>query len=159
MWFGIAIAVLLGIIWIAKPAPGAPLNGSAISTAGSFSASGNSFDFGAISMSRGKVKTTFTFKNTSSSSIAISRVYTSCMCTNASLITSSGRVGPFGMPGHGFVPSVDKQIPAGEDAKIEVVFDPAAHGPAGIGPIERSVYVETENSSPLVFNIKANVTP
>ncbi|MDO8557425.1 MAG: DUF1573 domain-containing protein [Candidatus Jorgensenbacteria bacterium] len=167
VWFGIAVIVLLGLVWVARPGsslnPGetsVSLDGNAVATASSFSASGNAFDFGIVSMSRGKVTTTFAFTNSASSAVTISRMYTSCMCTSASLITAEGdRVGPFGMVGHGFVPGINKVLKPGEEAKIEVVFDPAAHGPAGVGRIEREVYVETANGSPLIFDIKANVTP
>ena len=64
------------------------------------------------------------------------------------------------MEGHGSpVPTINEELPAGQEAQIEVVFDPAAHGPAGVGPISRNVFVETTDGKKLVFEIKAQVTP
>ena len=47
----------------------------------------------------------------------------------------------------------------GDDAVVEVVFDPAAHGPAGIGPIERVVTIENSAGRPLELAFNATVTP
>jgi hypothetical protein len=102
-----------------------------------------SYDFGQISMAAGKVKTIFQVKNTSTERVMISKMYTSCMCTNAVLQMGSKRYGPFGMPGHGFMPKLNSEVQPGEEFSVEVIFDPAAHGPAGVGPIQRTVYVET----------------
>ncbi|KKT83316.1 MAG: hypothetical protein UW81_C0021G0020, partial [Candidatus Giovannonibacteria bacterium GW2011_GWC2_44_9] len=41
----------------------------------------------------------------------------------------------------------------------EVVFDPAAHGPAGVGRIERAVYLENSASEALQLKFSATVTP
>lgn len=119
----------------------------------------NSFDFGPISMANGKVRHSFKIKNPTVDSILIDKTYTSCMCTSASWIISGERVGSFGMLGHGFVPKTNREIKAGEEAELEVEFDPAAHGPAGVGKIDRVVYVETEGAKPLELKISANVTP
>lgn len=100
-------------------------------------------DFGQISMAAGKVKTMFQFKNTSAESVVISKMYTSCMCTNAILQMGGKKYGPYGMPGHGFIPKISSTVQSGEEFSVEVIFDPAAHGPAGVGPIQRTVYVET----------------
>ena len=63
------------------------------------------------------------------------------------------------MPGHGgSVPKVNDTIKAGETREIEVVFDPNAHGPAGVGLIERVVRLEYGEKT-LELNIKAVVTP
>ena len=64
------------------------------------------------------------------------------------------------MPGHGgAVPKVNETIKAGESRNIEVVFDPNAHGPAGIGMIDRFVFIEDANGEKLQLEIKATVTP
>lgn len=116
------------------------------------------YDFGAISMAAGKVTHDFEIENTSSSTIPLESLYTSCMCTSAYFVSVSDRVGPFGMPGHGFVPKLGQELKPGEKAKIEVVFDPAAHGPAGIGPVDRVVFLGS-NDGGKQFGIKAVVTP
>jgi len=53
---------------------------------------------------------------------------------------------------------VNDTIKAGETREIEVVFDPNAHGPAGVGLIERVVRLEYGEKT-LELNIKAVVTP
>ena len=42
---------------------------------------------------------------------------------------------------------------------VEVVFDPTAHGPAGVGKIERVVTLENNSSSDLNIMFSAFVTP
>lgn len=104
-------------------------------------------DFGTISMAQGKVKNEYKIKNTSASDIALKKIYTSCMCTQAILALDGRKVGPFGMAGHGIIPSINEKILAGAEFSVETVFDPAAHGPAGVGPIQRVVYLETSQGT------------
>lgn len=122
---------------------------------------GNSFDFGRISMKAGRVSHRFLI-TASSTPRTIMRISTSCMCTEAFLLDADGaRQGPFGMAGHGALPVTLKSetVAPGESRILEVVFDPAAHGPAGVGAIERAVVVEGEGVAPEIFGIKAFVTP
>ena len=123
------------------------------------SAAEDSFDFGTISMAAGPVKHEFVIKNTAEKEITITSIYTSCMCTEAVLKVNGGSFGPFGMPGHGAITRVNKKLGNGQEAAVEVVFDPAAHGPAGVGQIERAVYLENDSGTPLMLLIKAMVTP
>ncbi len=81
------------------------------------------------------------------------------MCTKASLTQGDIRVGPFGMPSHGGIVPITVEIASGAEAIVEAVFDPAAHGPAGVGPISRDVYLETSDGGKLTLSFKANVTP
>lgn len=118
-----------------------------------------SFDFGRISMAAGNVSHSFGIKNNGAEPINISKIYTSCMCTTARLETMEGQTPFFGMPGHGFTPKIKREIKAGEEAVIEVIFDPAAHGPAGVGPISRFVYLESGEGKPFEFSFSAVVTP
>lgn len=164
LWFVGAIAVLGVIIWIAKPQSGGMDMGSQTGNAADavkiskISAEELSFDFSTVSMAAGKISHIFKIKNSSADSVNIGKIYTSCMCTSASLEIGGEKIGPFGMAGHGFIPAINKTLAAGEWANIEVIFDPAAHGPAGVGPIKRSVYIE--NSGKMVeLQISANVTP
>lgn len=118
------------------------------------------YDFGTISMKDGLVTKIFKVTNSTDQDIKLPSLTTSCMCTAAYLIKSDGnKKGPFGMPGMGFVPKLNETIKAGELANIEVVYDPNAHGPAGVGMIDRFVYLEDINGNKLQFEIKANVTP
>lgn len=118
------------------------------------------YDFGTISMADGVVRQDFRIKNISSAPIMIEKMYTSCMCTIAEFMMGDRRMGPFGMPGHGVpVPFLRQTIGPGEEAIIAVNFDPAAHGPAGVGRIERLVYLENGGQPLLTLAIRANVTP
>lgn len=160
---GIAVAVfiLMVIIFVARPAPSDNNNNSSAnvsSALGALIAEETDFDFGTISMAAGNVKRSFKIKNSSAELITIGKIYTSCMCTAASLIRGEKRFGPYGMLGHGFIPSIGEQLQANEEAVVEVVFDPTAHGPAGVGKIQRTITIES-NGQPLVLQISALVTP
>lgn len=63
------------------------------------------------------------------------------------------------MPGHGMIPEINEALQPDEKTEVEVVFDPAAHGPAGIGKIERTVYIENSPNQVLMLNFSAFVTP
>jgi hypothetical protein len=117
------------------------------------------YGFGEISMAAGKVKHTYTVTNVGASPLSIVGVSTSCMCTAATIATANGRFGPFGMAGHGRMPTIREAIAPGAAAQVEVVFDPAAHGPAGIGRTERTVLVETDRGAPLELKLTAMVRP
>lgn len=161
-----AIAAFAVFVWLAKPSQDAQ-GGDGQTPGGTFQSKGStalvaaerSYNFGSVSMAAGKVTRMFKVKNSGDKDLKIAKLYTSCMCTSASLITSEGRRGPFGMPGHSSIPAIDVPLKAGEEAEVEVIFDPAAHGPAGVGRIERTVSLENDAGDPLLLEIKANVTP
>ena len=129
-------------------------------SAGFLSSLEKHFDFGTISMLKGKVEHSFVIKNENNYPVTIGKIYTSCMCTEASLIKNGKEFGPFGMPGHGFIPSINETLNPGEEAQIKVVFDPAAHGPAGIGKNNRRVFIQNESGKNILnLDISAYVTP
>ena len=117
------------------------------------------YDFGTISMAEGKVTHQFKIFNKNAEAITVTKLYTSCMCTTAKLMRGERTIGPYGMPGHGFIPNINEKINSEEETRIDVTFDPAAHGPAGIGAIERVVYLEQKSAPPLTLTIKATVKP
>lgn len=158
---GIAIAaiILVGVIWIARPNQQNNTASLPSTFSGPLIAEENSFDFGTISMAAGKVNHAFKIKNSGAEAVTISKIYTSCMCTAATLVTKEGRFGPYGMVGHGFVPKVNRDLAPSEEASVEVEFDPAAHGPAGIGRIERTVYIENSSGDMQKLEIAVTVTP
>ena len=118
------------------------------------------FDFGNMSMAAGVVVHEFKVKNIGTTEAVISQIYTSCMCTEATFKKGDTKLGPFGMPGHGFVPKIKGAIGVGEEGIIEVPFDPAAHGPAGVGPVDRVVYlVYKDKDKPIELEFKAVVQP
>lgn len=119
------------------------------------------YDFGTISMKNGNVTKEFTVTNASDKDITVSTVLTSCMCTNAFIVAQDGNTkGPFGMAGHGgSVPPANETIKAGESRVIRVVFNPNAHGPAGVGPTNRFITLTDTSGNALQLEIKANVIP
>lgn len=118
-----------------------------------------SYDFGTVSMAKGEVVHEFRINNTEAEEIKIGKIYTSCMCTTAQFIKGEIQKGPFGMAGHGYIPPVNESLKLDEEAIIRVVFDPAAHGPAGVGLIKRLVYIESGGSIIGELEISANVIP
>lgn len=121
-----------------------------------------SYDFGTISMAKGEVVHKFTVENKGNEPVRIEKVYTSCMCTSAVLYNTEGKkVRTFGMQGHGGSPKTNVEIGVGESVEVEAVFDPAAHGPSGVGPIQRIITLESNSQAKPKTEIKisANVTP
>lgn len=118
------------------------------------------FDFGRISMAKGKVSHRYSIWNSGETPLTITKMYTSCMCTTATLMLASAKkIGPFGMPGHGLLTSISERLAPGETAQVDVVFDPAAHGPAGVGPTQRTVTVVNDAGRALELQLSAMVTP
>jgi len=165
---GAVILFLGGLIIAAMPEPGASKSanvasrstGSTVSTSGTLTAFATKFNFGSIPMSGGKVTHRYWIKNAGTEPLLIRKMYTSCMCTTAALVKSSGKkFDPVGMPGHTPIPTINEPMNPKEEAIVEVVFDPAAHGPAGIGPIDRVVTIENSAGRPLELAFAANVTP
>lgn len=161
----LTIAAAGVLIWIGRPAPSsnsadtAPLANFVTKTNGALATEENQYDFGTISMAAGNVTHNFVIKNSGETPLTLSKIYTSCMCTFAVLNIGGQKKGPFGMPGHGIVPGINETLAAGESATVEVTFNPKAHGPAGVGKIERVVYVENSAGDPLELGIAAMVTP
>ena len=116
-------------------------------------------DLGTVSMAGGKVPFRYMIRNAGGETLTINRVYTSCMCTEAFLVTPKERSGPFGMPGHGLPRAVKAPLAPGESAAVEVLFDPAAHGPSGLGRIDRVVTLESKEAPPLELRMTAMVKP
>ncbi len=129
-------------------------------TNGNLTAEESTYDFGTISMAAGKVSHTFEIKNIGPESLTITKIYTSCMCTEVTFIKADVSKGPFGMLGHGPLPKISQTLAPNEEAQIEVVFDPAAHGPAGLGKINRAISLENNGKvDKLDISVEANVTP
>lgn len=136
---------------------GASRNGAA----SALTASETFYDFGTISMKKGNVTKEFTITNSSADDVLVPSLVTSCMCTTAYIVRADGSTaGPFGMPGHsGMVPPANELIKAGESRTIRIVYDPNAHGPAGVGQIDRFVTLTDAKGGTLEIEVKALVTP
>jgi hypothetical protein len=154
----IVIVVVLGtMVWgYAKMAGPSPAQ---LSKQSSLTASTTRYDFGTISMASGTVDHLFAITNPTDRNITIINLQTSCMCTMAYIGTGGARQGPFGMPGMGGATDADYTIPAHGTDEIDVVFNPAAHGPAGVGDIDRTIDATQQGGGTLQLEIKAVVTP
>ncbi|OHA44005.1 MAG: hypothetical protein A3G04_02680 [Candidatus Taylorbacteria bacterium RIFCSPLOWO2_12_FULL_44_9] len=117
------------------------------------------YDFGTISMKNGNVSHLFRVTNSTDNDITIKTVTTSCMCTKAFIVGANGEKGPFGMPGMGFVPPANEILKAGGSFDVKAVYDPNAHGPAGVGPIDRFIFLKESSGETLELEIKAVVVP
>jgi len=158
----VIVAGALATIVVTKPAPsGAPLPGGAnlIGRASALVAESDSYDFGEVPLRGGLVRTVFSVRNGGAEPLTVSGVSTSCMCTTAVLRRGGESWGPFGMPGHGPRRAIRTALAPGETAEVEAIFDPAAHGPAGVGPVSRAVFLENSSGDPLVLVLSALVTP
>ena len=127
--------------------------------ASSLTAAETLYDFGTISMKNWTVSHLFTVTNGTNAPVYLTSVYTSCMCTAAYLETPKGEKGPFGMQGMGYLPPANETIAPGESREVKVVYDPNAHGPAGVGAIDRFVYLVDDKGGTLQLEVKAVVTP
>ena len=160
--FFAVLAGLFGLMWWGKPAviSTVPTPGSNVTTGNNLTAEEKLYDFGTISMAKGNVDHRFKITNPTNEDVEIKDIATSCMCTIAYLESATGEKGPFGMSGHsGPTARVSEIIKAGESREIRVVYDPNAHGPAGVGPINRLVYLTDSSRKTLELEIKALVTP
>mgnify|MGYP000250599227 CR=1 FL=1 len=100
------------------------------------------YDLGEVPLNGGIITKEYQIKNSTTNSLKLKRIATSCMCTKASFEMGDKKTNFFGMEGHGDRnPPLNIEIPAGATAKVIVQFDPAAHGPQGVGSFDRSVYL------------------
>ena len=154
-------AVIGAMIWFNgknnEPQTATINNGGA---GGILTADAINYDFGNIGIKKGFVNHEYVLENKSDKIIKISEVSTSCMCTSAKLEVSGKTYGPFGMPGHGGgFTKAGIIVNPGEKAVVNATFDPAAHGPAGIGEVQREIYINTGADEQMVLGFKVNVTP
>lgn len=98
-------------------------------------------DWGNINIEGGLATYTFPFQNDSDEEMLIKTASTTCMCTTAEIELESGGTSPeFGMHS---AKEWNQVVAPGEKFEVYVAFDPMAHGPDAIGPITRSVFIET----------------
>ncbi len=114
------------------------------------------FDWGQIDMKGGNVSKTFTIKNTGTDILQLTKIRTSCHCTKAQI-----KIGETLSPYFGMNSSFSwvGDVPPQKEAQLEVIFDPAYHGPSGVGPINRLVSVETNDTknSRIEFSLTGTV--
>ena len=81
------------------------------------------------------------------------------MCTLAEVKIGEKTYGPFGMQGHGGATATNIELSPGQEVELNAIYDPNAHGPAGVGAIDRDLDLQDEKGAQLRIEIKANVTP
>lgn len=115
-------------------------------------------DLGRIGIRDGVVETVFRVRNGASQPVHLAAIYTSCMCTTATLQFKDGTsAGPFGMPGHDLPTTVDRTLAPGESFEVHASFDPMAHGPDAVGPVRRGIAIHSDNGSMLELDFTADV--
>ena len=159
----VAVSILFIFGYISKGSSSASIQGiSGLNSSSDnfLTVSENVYNFGLISMKNGDVTKEFTITNSTDEDINIIRLETSCMCTRAYLVLSDGTArGPFGMAGMGGITTTNEIIKASESRILRVVYDPNAHGPAGVGKIDRFITLKDSKQRTQIFEIKAIVTP
>lgn len=115
-------------------------------------------DWGEIGINNGKVEAGFPIKNTGSDTLKLYNITTSCMCTLAHLTINGADSPSFRM---GDRSSYVGEVAPGSEAVLKVVFDPAYHGPNGLGPVTRQALVETNDpqNPKLQFSMSGTVVP
>lgn len=117
------------------------------------------YDIGTISMAAGLIKKTYKIKNNGDSDLTINGIQTSCHCTTAILRVGDAASPEFGMDGSSTFWS--QKIAPGQSGDLEVIFDPAFHGPQGIGPTVRIVSISSNDPQNKTVKVQliANVIP
>jgi hypothetical protein len=154
---GLVVTLVLifgGVFWLSKTGQSATL---AQNEDARVSVDKTSYDWGTIGIKNGKVKAEFSLTNTGSSPLELANISTSCVCTTAQLEIVGKRSPYFGMHQKS---AWTGRVESGQSAKLVVEFDPAFHGPEGVGAITRQVEVETNDPSQklLTFVTTAIVT-
>lgn len=98
-----------------------------------------SFDAGEVSMAKGEATATYTVSNVGKTTLEISGLETSCMCTTAVLKQGREESPVFGM--HDNPTDWSTSVKPGERAQLIVTFDPNAHGPEATGPVTRDITI------------------
>ncbi len=159
LWgLGIVVVALIGVKAVSLSAsPAAPATSSSVAPAegAKLTISESSWDFGDVPMSGGVVTKSVSLKNDTAAPITITKLETSCMCTNAQIVHADGsKSGLKGMVGHGGGTSnLSETIQAGETVTLLVNFDPNAHGPSAVGPITRNVMLMTNSQAQSEINL------
>lgn len=114
------------------------------------------YDWGEIKYDGEKATKTFKIKNIGTEELKLNNIKTSCTCTTAQISIDGNSSPLFSMHNKS---SWMGEVQPGEEADLIVIFDQRFHGPSGVGPIERLISVETNDSqNPMLeFNLKGVV--
>ncbi len=115
-------------------------------------------DFGRVPIDSGSVETVFHIVNDGPDVMRLLSVSTSCGCTKALAEFADGStVGSFDIPDDGDTADAGKIVRPGEAFRVRVEFDPAAHGPDGVGRLLREIVLATLGGSQTRLVITADV--
>lgn len=143
---GILIFTVLIIVGAILFSQNSPSKSSLQKTAGaSVQTFETSFDFKDIKYGGGKAERSFKIKNIGDKELTIANLSTSCMCTVVYLKKGNEKGPEFGMKGMASSSNWIGRLLPNEEGDIIAVFDPAFHGPSGVGPISRLVSFETND--------------
>ncbi len=121
---------------------------------GTIEVSPKEYDAGTVFMAGELVKKTFEIQNLGQGDLKITDISTSCMCTTARLKVGDKTSPEFGMAGMDNASTFwSQKIAPGEKGYLEVTFDQALHGEAGLGDIIRAIYIQSDDAQ----NPKAEV--
>ncbi len=150
------VVLIGGVFLLSKGSDNDPSSRVTMSENAKVTVEETSYDWGEIGLNDGKVEKIFTIKNEGTETLNLLNVVTSCMCTTAQLSLGDKSSPVFGMHQKS---NYVMEVPAGESAELRAIFDPAFHGPSGVGPINRQITVATNDSSrpELNFMLKAMV--
>ena len=101
------------------------------------------FDLGTVSMADGLARHMVELTNAGSADLKINSIKTSCMCTEAVLEIDGKKSPKFGM--HTSTAFWSAKIKPGQSAKLEITFNPNAHGPDATGPVTRAVTLSSND--------------
>ncbi len=135
------VVILVGGVFFLTKSTATP-QVSTSTNANAYTIEPTSYDFGRIPFKGGNVKKAFRIKNKGSETLKLFNVKTSCHCTVANVTVNGKESQNFGMSG---VSSWVGEVAPGEETKLTAIFDPAYHGPQGVGPITRFVSLETND--------------
>lgn len=98
------------------------------------------YDLGEVLIKGGIVTKEYEIKNTTGNDMELIKITTSCMCTTASVKAGDKETRFFTMEmGGDRNPFISLKVKKDETVKVTVRYDPAAHGPQGVGPFDRVV--------------------
>ena len=142
IWISILVIAVVGLIVVYAVGNDSPSEDIVWPTGNITTIDTIEHNWGDINIKGGDVEHVFTLKNSSNEPLVIKTASTSCMCTSAYIdIPGESNSPTFSMNNN--PPNWGRVVPAGSSFTVKVVFDPLAHGPDAIGPIQRSVYIVT----------------
>lgn len=141
------LIIAIGVILAPKTSPSRPMLD--ISEKAKLELSETFHDWGNIDMRDGKVSHIFKVKNVGEEDLKLANFKTSCMCTEVKLKVKSEKLKVEESPIFGLHTQSDwvGVIPPGGEGEVEVIFDPAYHGPQGTGSVTRTVNFETNDTA------------